>query len=179
VLDDSGAAVEPGKVGVLWGRGPNVMMGYFRNPTLTAQAMQPGGWFNTQDLARIDDDGHVFIEGRAKDLIISSGFNVYPLEVENALNAHPHIVQSAVLGRAAGGNEEVVAFIELAAGKALRLDELNRFLAERISPYKRPREVFVMQALPTSPNGKVLKHSLKELACRSEQHPSSGVARLT
>lgn len=178
VLDEDGAELEPGKVGVLWGRGPNVMMGYFRNPELTAEAMHAGGWFNTQDLARIDEDGHVFIEGRAKDLIISSGFNVYPLEVENAINSHPHIVHSAVLGRAAGGNEEVVAFIELAAGKDLTLGELNRFLAERISPYKRPREVFVMQSLPTSPNGKVLKHSLKELACHSEQHTSSGITRL-
>lgn len=179
VLDESGAPVAPGKVGVLWARGPNVMMGYFRNPTLTAEAMQPGGWFNTQDLARIADDGHVFIEGRAKDLIISSGFNVYPLEVENALNAHPHIVHSAVLGRAACGNEEVVAFIELATGKELTLGQLNAFLAERISPYKRPREVYVMQTLPTSPNGKVLKNSLKELACRNEQHAASGVTRLT
>jgi acyl-CoA synthetase (AMP-forming)/AMP-acid ligase II len=145
-------------------RGPNVMQGYYRNPALTAQVMRPGGWFNTQDLARIADDGHVFIEGRSKELIISGGFNVYPLEVEIALNAHPDVVQSAVVARQVGGNEEVIAFVEPAAGATLSLAALQGFLAERLSPYKRPREVYLMPALPSSPNGKVLKGRLKQLA---------------
>jgi acyl-CoA synthetase (AMP-forming)/AMP-acid ligase II len=169
VLAPDGQPVAPGAIGELWGRGPNVMKGYYRNPEQTAKVLRDDGWFNTEDLARIDADGHVHIEGRTKELIIASGFNVYPLEVENALNAHPAVVHSAVVGRAAdGGNESVIAFIELAAGAVLTLAELNAFLAERISPYKRPREVYAMAALPASPNGKVLKSRLKDLAQRGD-----------
>lgn len=173
VLSLGGEAVAPGEVGELWARGPNVMKGYYRNPALTAQVMRPGGWFNTQDLARIAEDGHVFIEGRSKELIISGGFNVYPLEVEIALNAHPAVVQSAVVARQAGGNEEVIAFVEPAAGTTLSLAALQAFLAERLSPYKRPREVYLMPALPSSPNGKVLKGRLRDLA----QHGAAEAAQ--
>ena len=99
LLDATGQPVPPGQVGELWARGPNVMKGYYRNPELTARVTRPGGWFNTEDLARADADGHLHIEGRTKELIISSGFNVYPLEVETVLNAHPAIVHSAVVSR--------------------------------------------------------------------------------
>lgn len=157
-----------GDVGELWARGPNVMKGYYRNPVLTAKALHDGGWFNTEDLARIDADGHVHIEGRTKDLIIAGGFNVYPLEVEVALNAHPAIVHSAVVGRPEAGSETVVAFVELATGAQLTQAELKRFLADRLSPYKRPREVYAMPALPVSPNGKVLKQQLKQMAARGD-----------
>ncbi|WP_316155113.1 class I adenylate-forming enzyme family protein [Cupriavidus sp. BIC8F] len=175
LLSPDGIPVADGEVGELWARGPNVMKGYYRNPALTAHIMRPGGWFNTQDLARVDQSGHVFIEGRTKDLIISSGFNVYPLEVENALNSHPGIVQSAVVPRNLGGNEEVIAFIERAEDFVLTAHELRQHLAERLSPYKRPREVYVVSQLPSSPNGKVLKHQLKGLA----QTPDpEGVVRL-
>ncbi|RCW68636.1 class I adenylate-forming enzyme family protein [Pseudorhodoferax soli] len=152
-----------GQAGDLWVRGPNVMKGYYRDPALTAKVTRPGGWFNTQDLARIDLDGAVQIQGRTKDLIIASGFNVYPLEVENALNSHPAIVHSAVLGREVDGNEQVIAFVELASGASLSLAELQAHLSERLSPYKRPRAVYAMDAIPSSPNGKVLKHKLKDL----------------
>lgn len=164
LLQPDGAEVADGGIGELWARGPNVMKGYYRNPTLTEEVMRPGGWFNTQDLARVDQDGHVFIEGRTKDLIISNGFNVYPLEVENVLNAHPAIVQSAVVPRTSGGNEEVIAFIELAEDAQLSGKGLQDYLSERLSPYKRPRVVYIVTQLPSSPNGKVLKHKLKTLA---------------
>lgn len=164
LLEPGGADPVPGPVGELWARGPNVMKGYYRDPALTAQVTQPGGWFNTQDLARIDADGHLHIEGRTKDLIIVSGFNVYPLEVENALNAHPGVLHSAVVGLASGGVESVIAFIEPAAGVVLTAAALQAFLAERLSPYKRPREVYLMPNLPMAPNGKVLKQQLKALA---------------
>lgn len=164
--DASGQEVASGQVGELWARGPNVMKGYYRNPEQTTQVMRPGGWFNTQDLARQSPDGRFFIEGRIKELIISSGFNVYPLEVETALNAHPAIVQSAVVGRVAEGTEEVIAFVELVEGQSLSLRDIHHFLADRISPYKRPREFFAMAALPSSPNGKILKTQLKDIAQR-------------
>ena len=116
-----GAPVPNGEVGELHVRGPNVMLGYYRAPELTAKAIDSEGWFNTGDLARLDGD-HLFIVGRSKELIIRSGFNVYPAEVEAVLNAHELVVQSAVIGRAVSGNEEVVAFVQLLPGATIDPD---------------------------------------------------------
>jgi acyl-CoA synthetase (AMP-forming)/AMP-acid ligase II len=165
VADARGDAVPTGEPGELWVMGPNVMKGYYREPHLSAAAMRPGGWLNTGDLARIEADGALFIVGRTKELIIRSGFNIYPLEVETVLNAHPSVTQSAVVGRAVdGGNEEVVAFVEPGPGAVLDLDELHGWLAARLAPYKRPSEIVVMARLPAAATGKVLKSELKALA---------------
>ena len=91
------------------------MRGYYRAPDLTARVIDSEGWFNTGDLARFDGDC-LYIVGRTKEMIIRSGFNVYPAEVEAVLNSHEHVVQSAVVGRAVDGNEEVVAFVQLMPG---------------------------------------------------------------
>lgn len=160
----AGAGAEPGAVGELWVRGPGVMKGYYRSPELTAAVIDAAGWFNTGDLARIDADGALFISGRTKDLIIRSGFNVYPLEVEQVLNAYPGVVQSAVVGREAGHNEEIVAFIETREGIAIDDALLRAHLRAHLSPYKQPSEIRAMAALPSAPNGKVLKGVLKTLA---------------
>ena len=119
IVDAMQRDVDAGAVGELWVRGPNVMRGYYRDPQATADAITADGWLRTGDLARQEADGALFIVGRSKDLIIRSGLNVYPGEVESVLNAHPAVAQSVVVGRAiADGNEEVVAFVELAAGQA-------------------------------------------------------------
>jgi acyl-CoA synthetase (AMP-forming)/AMP-acid ligase II len=165
IVDAAAADVEPGAVGELWVRGPNVMKGYYREPALSAAAMRPEGWLNTGDMARQDVDGALFIVGRTKELIIRSGFNVYPLEVETALNAHPGVTQSAVVGRLVeGGNEKVVAFVEADSGHAPSAQDLHDYLALRLSPYKRPAEIVIMKALPAAATGKVLKGQLKILA---------------
>ena len=148
------------EVGELWARGPNIMTGYFRDPARTAEVLTADGWFNTQDLARISPDGRVYIVGRTKDIIIHSGFNVYPLEVELALSTHPDVLHCAVIGRPVKGNEEVVAFVELAHGARATADALGAFLSERLSPYKRPSQIVIMDSLPTAANGKVLKSAL-------------------
>jgi len=123
-------------------------------------------------VARRDPDGALFIVGRTKELIIRSGFNVYPVEVEAALNSHPAVSQSAVVGRTvADGNEEVVAFVESDPSRTLDLAELQRYLAERLSPYKCPSQIVVMQAMPAAATGKVLKGLLKQQA--QEMVPSS------
>src|SRR5437879_3894934 len=109
-----GQPTAAGEVGELRVRGPNVMKGYYRAPEETAAAIDPEGWFNTRDLARLEG-GNLFIVGRTKELIVRFGFNVYPAEVEAVLNAHPGIVRSAVIGRSvegAEGDEEVVAFVQ-------------------------------------------------------------------
>jgi acyl-CoA synthetase (AMP-forming)/AMP-acid ligase II len=164
VTGPDGTAVTPGNPGELWVRGPNVMRGYYRDAALTASALRDDGWFDTGDLARIEEDGAVFIVGRTKELIIRSGFNVYPIEVESVLNAHPEVTQSAVVGRCVEGNEEVLAFVELAPGSTATPQSLRDFAAERLSPYKRPSEIVVLPALPASSTGKILKHKLKDMA---------------
>ncbi|HLU02185.1 MAG TPA: AMP-binding protein [Advenella sp.] len=162
ILDAENRPVEPGAQGSLWAKGPNIMKGYFRDPQRTAAVLTADGWFNTEDLARQLPDGRINIEGRTKDLIIRSGFNVSPLEVETALNAHEQIQHSAVLGHTLCGNEQIVAMIELIPGASLKEEDVRLFLQERLSPYKRPGRIIFVDNLPVAPNGKVLKHQLKQ-----------------
>lgn len=146
--------------GELWVRGPNVMAGYYRDAAATAAALRPGGWLATGDVATADADGALFILGRLKELIIRSGFNVYPSEVEAALNSHPAVLQSAVVGRpVADGDEEVVAFVE--ARGEVDTPALQAWLRPRLAPYKRPSHIVFMDALPAAPSGKILKSRLK------------------
>ena len=164
IVANDGSDAPAGEIGELWVRGPNVMRGYYRDAKATAAALRDGGWLATGDLARIDPDGAVFIEGRLKELIIRSGFNVFPVEVEAVLNAHPDVSQSAVVGREVDGNEEVVAFVEPVPGAHLDPDAIIAFAAASLAPYKRPAEVIVLEKLPAAASGKVLKARLKELA---------------
>ncbi|WP_436967629.1 class I adenylate-forming enzyme family protein [Burkholderia glumae] len=162
-----GCDAAPGEVGEILVRGPNVMLGYYRDPEATRAAVTADGWLKTGDLASAADDGSLTLVGRSKELIIRSGFNVYPAEVEHALNAHPAVVQSAVIGRPVAGNEEVMAFVELTPGAALASDELAAWCAARLAPYKRPARIVAVDALPAASTGKVLKHRLRE-------HPAYG-----
>lgn len=164
IIDASGNDVAPGDAGELWVRGPNLMKGYYKDAVQTRAAVNADGWLNTGDMATQGEDGALFIVGRTRELIIRSGFNVYPVEVEQVLNSHPAIVQSAVVGRQVEGNEEVVAFVELAEGVPVARDELEAFLRERLSPYKVPAEIRSMMQLPAAPTGKLLKHEIKKLA---------------
>lgn len=171
VCDADGRSLPEGEVGELWAHGPNVMAGYFLSPEQTAKVLKDG-WLNTQDLARIAPDGRVYIVGRAKDVIIRSGFKVNPLEVETALNRHPAIAHSAVVGREACGNEDVVAFVELRDPLGGLPQDLPEHLKAWLSPYKHPSEIVVLDALPLAQNGKVLKRQLIDLANRpGERYP--------
>jgi long-chain acyl-CoA synthetase len=158
-----GAAVAPGEVGELHVRGPNVMRGYYRAPEATAAVIDADGWFNTGDLARFDGD-ILHIVGRTKELIIRSGFNVYPPEVEAVLNEHPAVVQSAVIGRSVPGNEEVVAYVQLLPGSAATPADLMEHAARLLAPYKRPSEIIMVDGLPAASTGKILKHRLADAA---------------
>jgi long-chain acyl-CoA synthetase len=164
IVNAEGRDVEPGTPGELWARGPNIMKGYYRDPRATAEVIKAGGWLATGDIARQGEDGAYFIEGRVKELIIRSGFNVNPVEVETVLNSHPDVIQSAVLGRKKDGDEEVVAFVELAGGARVTAEQLQAYAAGMLAPYKRPSEIITMGALPTAANGKILKGRLAHLA---------------
>ena len=156
-----GSIAANGEVGELHVRGPNVMRGYYRAPDLTASVIDAGGWFNTGDLARFEDDC-LFIVGRTKEMIIRSGFNVYPAEIEAIISSHDAVVQCAVVGRPVEGNEEVVAFVQLLKGSKTSPQDLMAYIAPQLTSYKRPSEIIVLDALPATSTGKILKHKLAE-----------------
>jgi long-chain acyl-CoA synthetase len=156
-----GISVDRGEIGELHVRGRNVMRGYYRAPDLTARVIDSEGWFNTGDLARFDGDC-LYIVGRTKEMIIRSGFNVYPSEVEAVLNSHKDVVQSAVVGRALDGNEEVVAFVQLMKGSPVKSADLMAFVSPQLTSYKRPSKIIVLDVLPATSTGKILKHKLAE-----------------
>jgi len=161
VLGSDGKQVPLGEVGELHVRGPNVMRGYYKNPEATAAVIDGEGFLNTGDLVRLDEAGNVHIAGRSKELIIHSGFNVYPPEVEAAIAKHPDVVLCAVIGEVIEGNEHVIAYVQRKAHSTLTESVLQAFLKPSLSPYKRPATIIFIPQLPTAPSGKVLKHQLR------------------
>jgi long-chain acyl-CoA synthetase len=159
VVKLDGSVAMAGEVGELHVRGPNVMLGYYHAPDLTAAAVDGEGWFKTGDLARIDGDC-LYIVGRAKEMIIRSGFNVYPAEVEAVINSHPAVIQSAVVGKPVSSNEEVIAFVQLQANSEIGVDDLASYINPLLTPYKRPSQIIKLEALPATSTGKILKSKL-------------------
>ncbi len=173
-----GANDEAGtKMGELLIRSPGVMKGYYRAPEETRAAIDDTGWFRTGDLARIDND-HLFIVGRAKEMIIRFGFNVYPAEVEAVLNAHPQVVRSVVAGHVRNGTEDILAFVQMAGGTTTAAADLADYSASRLAPYKRPTEIVVVCEMPMNANGKVLKAELvaKWMESNASAPPASAAA---
>jgi long-chain acyl-CoA synthetase len=160
-VDSEGRAVPAGELGEIAIRGHNVMKGYFRRPEATAEALR-GGWFHSGDIARMDDDGYVFIADRLKDMIIRCGLNVYPREIEEVLQTHPAVSLAAVIGVPHEEHgEEVMAFVIRKAGATLEADELIAWSRETMAAYKYPRAVEFVDALPMTATGKILKRELR------------------
>ncbi|WP_127792455.1 long-chain-fatty-acid--CoA ligase [Agromyces sp. LHK192] len=161
VVDDEMRDVAPGQVGEIVYRGPTMMKGYWRKPVETAEAFE-GGWFHSGDLVRQDDEGFVWVVDRKKDMIITGGENVYCAEVENALFAHPEILDVAVYGRADEQWGEVpVAVIVAAGGTEITVDSLAEFLGDKLARFKRPKHVVLVEVLPRNAGGKVNKVALR------------------
>lgn len=162
VLGPQGEA-GPGEVGEVVARGPSVMVGYYRDPQATREAIDPQGWLHTGDLGYFDDQGHLLLCGRKKELIIVGGENVFPGEVESVLTAHPAVSLAAVVGRQDPRHGEVPrAYLTLAPGASLGEAELRRYCRQRLAPFKVPREFCFRESLPLGPTGKVLKRKLLE-----------------
>ncbi len=163
VAGEDGAVLGPGETGVLELRGPNVFQGYWRQPEKTAEEFRPDGFFVTGDISRIDGDGYVHIVGRAKDLIISGGFNVYPKEVELVVDAVEGVVESAVIGLAHPDFGEAVAAVVKRASDGTP-DEAAVIQAAKaeLANYKVPKRVFFVDELPRNAMGKVQKNALRE-----------------
>lgn len=163
VRGTDGQVLPAGETGEVCIRGPNVMKGYFRDPGQTQAAIDADGWLCTGDLGRYGPEGDLSIVGRIKEMIIRGGFNVYPAEVEMAIAAFPGVAQCAVLGQPVDGDEEIVGFIEPQGGASIDTRALETFLRGRLAPYKVPRRWHVMERLPASGTGKLLKSALKPL----------------
>ena len=161
LVDADGHDVLVGDVGEIWVQGPNVFQGYWDDPEATAAALTPDGWLRTGDLAIVDDDGFLYLVDRVKDLIIVSGFNVYPAEVEEVLLDHPGVEAAAVVGvQHPHSGEAVKAFVVVADGASLEEDEVIVFCEERLARYKCPQKVMFVDELPSGLGGKVLKREL-------------------
>jgi malonyl-CoA/methylmalonyl-CoA synthetase len=163
VVDGSGRAAPPGTIGEIEVRGPNVCAGYWNQPDKTAESLTPDGWFRTGDLGTFDADGYLVISGRAKDMIISGGLNVYPKEIEERIDAMPGVVESAVVGIPdADFGEAVVAVVVVAAGHARDEAAMIAALKRDIAGFKVPKRVVFADELPRNAMGKVQKNVLRE-----------------
>jgi len=161
LVDDAGNDVPEGEVGEIVARGPNVFKGYWKREAETAEAFR-GGWFHTGDLARRDADGYYTIVDRKKDMVIVSGYNVYPIEVENVLLRHPKVLDAAVIGVPDEyQGESVKAVLVLRPGQELDKEAVAAYCREHLAAYKVPRQVEFRSELPKSATGKVLKRELR------------------
>lgn len=161
LIDTTAKTYETNTEGEILTRGPHVMLGYFNDSKATNEAKDANGYLHTGDIGRIDEAGLLHICGRCKELIIRGGFNVYPPEVEAAINDHPDVVQCAVVGRSLEtADEEILAFVQCLNGSTLDVHSLKEFVSSRIAPYKCPNKVIVVDALPAAATGKILKHKL-------------------
>ncbi|MEW6265358.1 MAG: long-chain fatty acid--CoA ligase [Thermodesulfobacteriota bacterium] len=171
LIGADGRVLGPGEEGEILLRGPNMCSGYWRQPEATAEAIQDG-WFHTGDLGRLDQDGDLAIVGRKKDMIISGGINIYPAEIERAVEAHPVVAGAAVIGVSDDKWGEVgKAIVELKPGQSLDQKELEAFLAGRLGRFKLPKYLAIVEALPRTPaSGKVQKFLLKKDHGRPDNH---------
>jgi len=161
IVDNNENIQPPGKEGEVRMRGPNIMKGYFKRPEETKAAFDRNGFYRTGDLGRQDDDGHLYITGRIKELLIIGGENVAPREIEEVLNAHPSVSDSAVIGMRDPSRGEVpLAFIELVEDAEFDESALRSHCRESLAQYKVPREIRVVEELPRGPTGKVLRRKL-------------------
>ena len=161
IMDD-GAEVAQGDIGVIEVRGDNVFQGYWQMPEKTAEELRPDGWFITGDLATRDADGYVTIVGRAKDLIITGGFNVYPKELESLIDDIPGVLESAVIGVPHKDFGEAVVAVVVPETPDLTLDQIEAITTTQLAKFKQPKQIILLPELPRNTMGKVQKKALRE-----------------
>jgi long-chain acyl-CoA synthetase len=172
IVDDRGNPLPTGEPGEVQFRGASVIPGYWHNAAATAGAISADGWLATGDIGRVDADGDLYLVGRKKEMIIRGGYNVFPREVEEALGAHPDVVEVAVVGVPhATLGEEIAAAVVARTGSGLTVDDLRAYARERLAAYKYPRLIVLVDQLPHGPSGKVLKRAIDVEALM--QHPGA------
>lgn len=164
VIDEQGVELPLGEPGELCIQGPQVMQGYWQRPEATAEVLDEQGWLKTGDIAVIDEDGHVRIVDRKKDLVIVSGFNVYPNEVEEVLMAHPQVASCAVIGVPDERSGEAVKLFVVPRDASLSVEQLKNYCRENLTGYKVPKHIVLRDSLPMTPVGKILRRELRDLA---------------
>lgn len=174
IADKEDQPMAPGQVGMIQVRGPGLFSGYWRMPEKTREDFTPDGFFRTGDLGTQSEDGYVTITGRAKDMIISGGYNVYPIEVESVLNLHPTVAESAVIGVPHADFGEAVVAVVIASGPQCDPDELVTWVKARLANYKVPKHVVVVDQLPRNALGKVQKNVLRESYADLARSATSG-----
>ena len=162
IRDDDGNALPTGSVGEICLRGPQVMRGYWNRPEETAQVMLPGGWLRTGDIGRMDERGRTFIEDRKKDMILVSGFNVYPNEVEGVVAQMPGVLEVAAVAQPDEKSGEVVALFIVRKDPALTSEQIIAFCKRELTGYKVPRAVYFRNELPKTNVGKILRRTLRD-----------------
>ena len=164
ILDDDGRELPVGEVGEICARGPQVMRGYWQRPGETAEVITEDGWLRTGDIGRLDTDGRLYIEDRKKDMIVVSGFKVFPNEVEDVVATHPGVLEVAAIGIPDEESGERVKLVIVKADSQLTETDVVEHCRERLTGYKRPAEIEFRSELPKSNVGKVLRRMLKEEA---------------
>lgn len=170
VVNEDGEDVKPGEVGEIIFRGPVVMKGYYKDPVATNQVIKDG-WLYSGDLAKVDEEGYIYIVDRKKDLIVSGGINIYPREIEDVLYTHPKIAEAAVIGvKDPKWGETVKAIVVPKAGEKLISEEIIDFCATRLASYKKPTSVDIIEAFPKTASGKIQKVLLREKYGKAVQY---------
>lgn len=164
IIGSDGQNLPVGHDGEILVRGPGVMKGYYKKPEETRKVIDEDGWFQTGDVGRLDEDGYLMITGRAKEMLIIGGENVFPREIEAALEGHSDVLQAAVIGVPNESRGEIpVAFVIPKPGVSLNEQELRKYAKESLAGFKVPRKVHISEDLPKGPTGKILKRRLREL----------------
>ncbi|WMR31833.1 AMP-binding protein, partial [Metapseudomonas otitidis] len=175
IVDAEGRIVPRGTIGELCTRGYSVMLGYWNNPQATADAIDPGRWMHTGDLAAMDDDGYVRIVGRSKDMIIRGGENIYPRELEEFFFTHPAVADVQVIGIPCSKyGEEIVAWIKFHPGHSAGEEELKAWAKARIAHFKVPRHFRFVDEFPMTVTGKIQKFRMREISIEELTPPRDG-----
>jgi acyl-CoA synthetase (AMP-forming)/AMP-acid ligase II len=163
IVDEEGKELPPLGVGEILARGPRVMAGYWKDEEKTSQVMTSDGWLRTSDMGWMDEEGYIYLSGRADDMIIRGGENISPDEVEDALHSHPKVEEVAVIGVPdVEWGQEPRAVVVLKKGESAGPEEIMEYCRTRLAGFKRPRSVVFVDALPRNPMGKVLRKKLRE-----------------
>ena len=162
IAADDGNPLPIGEIGEICIKGPQVMEGYWQRPAETAEVMLPGGWLRTGDVGRMDDDGYIFIEDRKKDMILVSGFNVYPNEVENVVVEMDGILEAAAIGIPDERSGEMVKIFAVRTNDSVTEQDVKDFCKKNLTGYKRPRAVEFRDELPKTNVGKILRRALRD-----------------
>jgi len=162
VVNEEGHDVKTGEMGEIIARGPDIMQGYYKDPELTAETIKDG-WIHSSDMAKVDDEGYIYIVDRKKDMIISGGFNVYPSEVENVLYTHPAVFEACVVAVPdEKWGEAIKAVVVLKPGAEVTAEALIAHCEASLSSFKKPRSIDFVPELPKNPNGKIAKRLVKD-----------------